>query len=136
MEHIFLKGMAIYSDDLPKGVDIVFNTNKSKDVGKLGAMKKMKKVAGDTGEEIIDSDNPFGSTIKPGGQRGALNIVNEEGDWDSWSKTISSQILSKQPVPLAKTQLNLALKQKQEEYDEIRALTNPVVKKQLLFSFR
>lgn len=131
----FLKGMAIYSDDLPKGVDIVFNTNKSKDVGKLGAMKKMKKVSGDTGEEIIDSDNPFGSTIKPGGQRGALNIVNEEGDWDSWSKTISSQILSKQPVPLAKTQLNLALKQKQEEYDEIMALTNPVVKKQLLLAF-
>ena len=131
----FLKGMAIYSDDLPKGVDIVFNTNKSKEVGKLGAMKKMKKVAGDTGEEIIDSDNPFGSTIKPGGQRGALNIVNEEGDWDSWSKTISSQILSKQTVPLAKTQLNLALKQKQEEYDEIMALTNPVVKKQLLLAF-
>jgi len=131
----FLKGMAIYSDDLPKGVDIVFNTNKSKDVGKFGVMKKMKKVAGDTGEEIIDSDNPFGSTIKPGGQRGALNIVNEEGDWDSWSKTISSQILSKQTVPLAKTQLNLALKQKQEEYDEIMALTNPVVKKQLLLAF-
>ncbi len=131
----FLKGMAIYSDDLPNGVDIVFNTNKSKEVGKLGAMKKMKKVAGDTGEEIIDSDNPFGSTIKPGGQRGALNIVNEEGDWETWTKTISSQILSKQTVPLAKTQLNLSLKQKQEEYDEIMALTNPVVKKQLLLAF-
>jgi len=131
----FLKGMAIYSDDLPKGVDIVFNTNKSKDVGKLGAMKKMKKVAGDDGEDIIDSDNPFGSTIKPGGQRGALNIVNEEGDWDTWSKTISSQILSKQTVPLAKNQLDLALKQKQEEYEEIASLTNPVVKKQLLLAF-
>lgn len=131
----FLKGMAIYSDDIPSGVDVVFNTNKSKDVGKMGAMKKMKEVADDTGEKIIDSDNPFGSTIKPGGQRGALNIVNEEGDWDTWSKTISSQILSKQTVPLAKTQLDLALKQKQEEYDEIMSLTNPVVKKQLLLAF-
>jgi len=129
----FLKGMAIYSDDLPKGVDIVFNTNKSKDVGKSGAMKKMKEIADDTGEKNIDPDNPFGSTIKR--QKGALNIVNEEGDWDTWSKTISSQILSKQTVPLAKAQLDLAFKQKQEEYDEIMSLTNPVVKKQLLLAF-
>lgn len=129
----FLKGMAIYSDDLPAGTDIVFNTNKSKDVGKMGAMKKMKKVTGENGEEIIDPDNPFGSTIKR--QKGALNVVNEEGDWDTWSKTISSQILSKQTVPLAKSQLELSLKQKQEEYDEIMSLTNPVVKKQLLIAF-
>ena len=131
----FLKGMAIYNDNMPAGVDIVFNTNKSKDVGKMDTMKKMKEVKDDTGQVIIDSDNPFGSTIKPGGQRGALNIVNEEGDWASWSKTISSQILSKQTVPLAKTQLDLALKQKQEEYEEIMSLTNPVVKKQLLLAF-
>ena len=131
----FLKGMAIYNDNMPAGVDIVFNTNKSKDVGKMDTMKKMKEVKDDTGQVIIDSDNPFGSTIKLGGQRGALNIVNEEGDWASWSKTISSQILSKQTVPLAKTQLDLALKQKQEEYEEIMSLTNPVVKKQLLLAF-
>lgn len=129
----FLKGMAVYSDDMPDGIDIVFNTNKSKDVGKMGAMKKMKKTKGDNDEEIIDLDNPFGSTIKR--QQGALNIVNEEGDWNEWSRTISSQILSKQTVPLAKTQLNLALKQKQEEYEEIMSLTNPVVKKQLLLAF-
>lgn len=129
----FLKGMAFYSDDMPEGIDIVFNTNKSKDVGKMGAMKKMKKTKGDNDEEIIDPDNPFGSTIKR--QQGALNIVNEEGDWNEWSRTISSQILSKQTVPLAKTQLNLSLKQKQEEYEEIMSLTNPVVKKQLLLAF-
>ena len=75
----------------------------------------------------------FGATIKR--QNGALNIVNEEGDWSKWSKTISSQVLSKQTVPVAKMQLNLALKQKQEEYEEIMALTNPVVKKQLLMAF-
>jgi biotin operon repressor len=126
----FIKGMAVYSDELPKGTDILFNTNKSKDVPMMGpknntVLKPMKD----------DPDNPFGATIKEGGRRGALNIVNEEGDWDEWSRTISSQVLSKQTTPLAKAQLNLALKQKQEEYDEIMALTNPVVKKQLLLAF-
>lgn len=127
----FLKGMAIYSDDMPPGVDVIFNTNKHNTGNKLDAMKKMKV----TKEGVIDPDNPFGSTIKEGGQRGALNIVNEEGDWESWSKTISSQVLSKQTVPLAKNQLDLALKQKQEEFDEIMALTNPVIQKQLLLAF-
>ena len=27
----YLKGMAVYSDDMPKGVDVIFNTNKTKD---------------------------------------------------------------------------------------------------------
>jgi len=130
----FLKGMAVYSDNIPDGVDVVFNTNKHDTGNKLDAMKKLK----------ADPDNPFGSTIKReinefgelvSAQRGALNIVNEEGDWERWSKTISSQVLSKQTVPLAKTQLNLALSQKKEEYDEIMSLTNPVVKKQLLTAF-
>jgi hypothetical protein len=121
----YLKGMAIYSDDIPDGIDIVYNTNKHNTGNKLDAMKKLKD----------DPDNPFGSTIKPNGQRGALNIVNEEGDWDLWSRTISSQILSKQTVPLAKKQLDLALKQKLEEYEEIMSLTNPIVKKQLLIAF-
>ena len=121
----YLKGMAIYSDDLPKGIDIRFNSNKSRTKNKLDALKKIKD----------DPDNPFGSSIKPGGQRGALNIVNEEGDWDRWSKTLSSQVLSKQTVPLAKKQLALAFDQKREEYDEISKLTNPVVKKQLLLAF-
>lgn len=119
----YLKGMAIYKDDMPDGIDIVFNTNKSNTGNKLDALKTLKD----------EPDNPFGSTIKR--QHGALNIVNEEGDWDKWSRTISSQVLSKQTVPLAKKQLGLALKQKQQEYDEIMQLTNPVIKKQLLNSF-
>ena len=127
----YLKGMAIYSDKMPDGVDVVFNTNKDNTGNKLDALKKMKKDM----DGNIDQDNPFGSTIKEGGQRGALNIVNEEGDWESWSKTISSQVLSKQTVPLAKRQLDLGLQEKQEEYSEIMSLTNPVVKKQLLLAF-
>ncbi len=121
----YLKGMAIYSDDLPSGTDIRFNTNKMDTGNKLDAMKKIKS----------DPDNPFGSSIKTFGQRGALNIVNEEGDWESWSKTLSSQILSKQTTPLAKRQLDLGFQEKKEEYDEIMSLTNPVVKKQLLLAF-
>jgi hypothetical protein len=129
----YLKGMAIYNDKMPIGVDIMFNTNKSKDVGKLGAMKKLKTTTDENGQTNIDSDSPFGATIKR--KSGALNIVNEEGDWSSWSKSISSQILSKQSVPLAKRQLDLSLKLKQEEFDEINKLTNPVVKRQLLQAF-
>ena len=119
----FLKGMAIYSDNMPKGADIVFNTKKFPTDNKLEAMKRLED----------DIDNPFKSTIKR--QKGAINLVNEEGDWETWSKTLSSQILSKQPVTLIRSQLNLSLKQKQEEFDEIMSLTNPVVKKKLLISF-
>ena len=121
----YLKGMAIYNDKMPDGVDIIFNSNKHDTGNKLDAMKKLKD----------DPDNPFGSTIKQNGQKGALNVVNEEGDWETWSKTLSSQILSKQPVPLAKKQLELGYQQKKEEYDDIMNLTNPVVKKQLLTEF-
>ena len=121
----FLKGMAIYNDNMPPGVDIIFNSNKHDTGNKLDAMKPLKD----------DPDNPFGATIKREGQRGAVNIVNEEGDWSTWSKTISSQMLSKQAVPVAEQQLNLALKQKKDEFAEIMSLTNPVVKQQLLNAF-
>ena len=121
----YLKGMAIYSDDMPDGVNIIFNTNKNDTGIKTDAMKVMKD----------DPDNPFGSTIKVDGQKGALNIVNEEGDWNNWSKTISSQVMSKQSPALAKQQLELAYQLKKEEYQEISSLTNPAVRKQLLISF-
>lgn len=134
----FLKGMAMYTDNIPNGVDIIFNTNKKigtplKSVNKdeEQVLKPMKKTL--TGE--IDSDNPFGSTIKEGGQRGVLNLVREEGDWFTWSKTLSSQMLSKQKTVLVKKQLDLTYNVKKEEFDEIMALTNPTVKKLLLESF-
>ena len=132
----YLKGMAMYSDDLPDGVDMVFNTNKSDKGDKLAAMKPQK---GDP-----DDPNPFGSAVRqitktnPDGTRtvtSALNIVNEEGDWTAWSNKLSSQMLSKQSVPLAKQQLGKRYDQKKAEYDEIMALTNPVVKRKLLEKF-
>lgn len=129
----YLKGMAHYSDDLPHGVDLVFNTNKSKTDNKLDAMKPLKD----------DADNPFGSIVrqrhyldKDGkSQLSAMNIVNEEGDWADWSRTLSSQVLSKQSPLLARRQLGFLQQQKQDSLDEIMALTNPVVKKKLLEAF-
>lgn len=131
----YLKGMAMYKDDLPDGVDVVFNTNKSDTGNKLDAMKPKKD----------DPDNPFGSVVRQIGERdkdgnlvkvtSALNIVNEEGDWGEWSKNLSSQMLSKQSPKLAKEQLDLTYKSKKDELDEILSLTNPAVRKKLLESY-
>lgn len=123
----YLKGMAVYANDLPDGVDIRFNTNKSKKEApsKLSVMKEMKS----------DPDNPFGAVIKPGGQRGALNIISEEGDWYNWSGKLSSQMLSKQPPSLAKKQLDITYDIKRNEFDDIMQLTNPTVRRKLLESF-
>jgi biotin operon repressor len=121
----YLKGMAMHTTDkMPAGVDIIYNTNKSKTTPKEDVFKKLKD----------DPDNPFGTVIKPNGQRRALNVVNEEGDWKEWSRNISSQILSKQSPALAKRQLDMALDAKKKEFDEIQSITNPVVKKRLLKS--
>lgn len=129
----YLKGMAVYGDpkDFPKGVDVIFNTNKKRGTAQEDVLKKLKRDA----DGNIDKDNPFGATIKPNGQRGAINKVNEEGDWDTWSRTLSSQFLSKQPPTLVKERINDTFNRLQREYDELNALTNPVVKKQLLSDF-
>lgn len=135
----YLKGMAIYSDNMPDGVDVIFNTNKKRGTPVTDVLKKIKD----------DPDNPFGSTIKDadqGGQYwytdkngkkklGLINKRSDEGDWSEWKDKVPSQFLSKQPLVLAKKQLNLAIADKQIEYDDICSLTNPTVKKRLLQSF-
>lgn len=133
----YLKGMAVYSDDMPDGVDVIFNTNKSKNTPKLETMKTIKD----------NPDNPFGSTIKEtGGQsywvddKGEkhLSVINkrsDEGDWGEWSREISAQFLSKQPQKLIDRQINESMQDKIAEFDEINSLTNPTVKKALLLSF-
>ena len=135
----YLKGMAMYANDLPDGVDIRFNTNKSrigedgKPINKLDTMKSFKKDI----DGNVDLTNPFGSEIKAGGQRGALNVINEESDWAEWSNkaNLSSQFLSKQSTDLAKRQLDLAYKILEDDFNERMALTNPVIKKDMLNSF-
>lgn len=121
----YLKGMAMHTiDKMPAGIDIIYNTSKPKGTDPKKVFKELKD----------DPDNPFGTVIKPNGQRRALNIVNEESDWKEWSRNISTQVLSKQSPALAKRQLDLALAEKQKAFDEIDAITNPVVKKRLLKS--
>ena len=132
----YLKGMAIYKDDIPDGYDVVFNTNKKNTGNKKDAMKKMET-------DPADENNRFGAQIKPGGQilddkgniKSVVNIVNEEGDWDGWSKSLASQMLSKQSDKLARSQLDMTYSSKKNEFEDIMALTNPSVKRKLLESF-
>lgn len=132
----YIKGMAVYSDDMPDGVDVVFNTNKKIGTSKLDVLKDIK----------ADPDNPFGSLIKAGGQsyyidkngKKQLSLINkraDEGDWDDWADALPSQFLGKQSLSMAKKQLNLAKADKLAEYDEICSLTNPTIKKHLLEKF-
>ena len=132
----YLKGMAMYSEDMPDGVDIIFNTNKRSGTPKLDVLKKIQN----------DPDNPFGAFIKAGGQShyiaedgteklSAINKLKEEGDWDKMSKNLSSQFLSKQPIKLIQTQLDLTYADAEDEFSEICSLTNPTVKKKLLMDF-
>ena len=132
----YLKGMCVYSDDLPKGIDVRFNTNKHLGTPVKDVLKTVKD----------DPSNPFGSLIKPNGQskyigedgKEHLSLINkraEEGDWGEWSNKLPSQFLAKQNISLIKKQIGLAQASKDEEFAEIKALTNPVVKKALLKSF-
>ena len=143
----YIKGMAVYSDDMPDGVDVIFNTNKKTGTPITKVLKEIKD----------DPDNPFGSAIKdadqggqywydpkngqrvsastPGAKLGLINKRADEGDWSDWKDALPSQFLSKQNINLAKKQLGLAQADKQEEFDEICALQNPTVKKHLLAKF-
>jgi predicted transcriptional regulator len=127
----YLKGMAIYGDpkDFPKGVDIIYNRPESKSVPKEDALKKMKM----TPDETDDPSFMFGSSVRR--QKGALNIVNEQGEWDKWKKTLSSQFLSKQPVTFIKDRLDDTIAGVKNEFDEINNMTNPIVKKYLMDKF-
>ena len=145
----YLKGMAVYSDDLPPGIDIRFNTNKNHDVPALGPKDNsvLKPLKSDPG-------NPFGASIKgvdddddlilaqrhyidENGERqlSAINIVKEEGDWNKYRKSLPSQLLAKQSPQLAKQQLDIKTKTVQKEYEDILTVTNPTVRKKLLDDF-
>lgn len=133
----YLKGMAMYSDDIPDGVDIVFNTNKKSGTDKMNVLKPIKD----------DPENPFGALIKANGQSeyidpkdgtkklSAINKLKEEGDWDTMSRNLSQQFLSKQPLSMIKKQLDLTYADREAEYSEIKSLTNPTVKKKMLMDF-
>lgn len=130
----YLKGMAVYSDNMPDGIDVIFNSNKT------SYEKALKDIKTD------DPINPFGSSIKPNGQsyyidkdgNRQLSLINKrasEGDWTDWTDALPSQFLSKQTRTLAKKQLALARADKQAEFDAIMELNNPTIKKYYLDKF-
>jgi orotate phosphoribosyltransferase-like protein len=132
----YLKGMAMYSDDLPDGVDIMFNTNKKSGTPMESVLKPITN----------DPNNPFGAYIKADGQSkyvgkdrkehlSAINKLKEEGDWDTMSRNLSSQFLSKQSKFLVKQQLDLTYKGYDDELSSILALENPTVRKKMLQDF-
>lgn len=136
----YLKGMAVYTDDLPDGIDVRFNTNKKLGTPLTKVLKEIKP----------DPDNPFGSLIKDADQGGQywytdpktgkkkLGLINkraDEGDWTQWKDSLPSQFLSKQSKVMAEKQLGIAKADKQAEFDEICSLTNPTVKKYYLNKF-
>lgn len=130
----FLKGMAVYDTTLPEGKDIQFFTNKAKPAsGDKHEVMKPMEVDFETGK--IDTKNPFGSYIKRQNDAKVVNIVNDAGDWDDWNRSLASQMLSKQPVALAKNQLAEVVSARRKELDEILSYNNPTVRKKLLESF-
>ena len=147
----YMKGMALYSNDLPDGVDIRFNTKKDPGTPIEKVLKPLKRTGylenGDPDPNSpIDKKNPFGATIKAGGQvyytdkdgnkkLSVINKVNEEGDWGNWDKTLASQFLSKQSFDLAKKQLNITYLNKQAEFNDIMSISNSEIRKKMLYSF-
>lgn len=151
----YAKGIAWYKDDIPDGYDVVINTNKHRGTPLINdadpnhqVLKKLKN----------DPNNPFGASVLPGvagtdddqfkcGQRkyidpktgeeklSVINKVNDAGKWGEWSKTLASQMLSKQPNALIKQQMEKKYKESKEEFDAIMALTNPAVKQKMLVDF-
>ena len=142
----YLKGMAVYGDpkEMPPGVDIVFNTSKHEGTPVLGdsdntVLKPMKK--DDTGK--IDATNPFGASFRQWeyedgngtSHTSPVNIVNDDTDWEGWKKNLSSQFLSKQLPQLAKRQLDIRYGEMTDEFEELKSITNPTLKRQLCEEF-
>ena len=149
----YAKGMAVYADDLPDGVDIRINSNKKRGAplgGDGGVLKNQNTVKID-GVEQVDAENPFAASIKDPrfrrmvqqhyiGKDGkehlsALNVVTEEGDWEKWSRNLPSQFLSKQAPALAKQQLDLEAQTREAKYDQISQITNPTLRRKMLMDF-
>lgn len=136
-DSMYMKGMAIYSDNVPDGYDVIYNTHYKEGSPKEKVFKPMKN----------DPDNPFGAVIKANGQShyedpktgkmklSAINKIKEEGDWTSQSRNLAAQFLSKQSWGLAKQQLDLDYGIRKDDFDEIMSYNNPNVKKKLLQSF-
>lgn len=131
-DDLYMKGMAAYTDSkFPKGIDVIYNITKPKGTPDDKVFKKMEVDP----KLTSDPERLFGTNLKPQGQSGALNIINEEGDWDTWSTNMSSQFLSKQPLNLIKERLGDTYNSLKKEYNELSQLTNPIVRRHLVEKF-
>lgn len=147
----YLKGVAVYADDLPDGIDIRVNSNKPKGTPLKSDDKDIETVFKRMKPDPV-TNNPFGASIEQDDDKlrftqvhyigkdgkphlSALNIVNEQGTWDEWARNLPAQFLSKQTVPLAQRQLNLDARMRKDDFNEIMSISNPAVKKNLLNSF-
>lgn len=144
----------IYNTNKKKGtpaIDPTAEYDAEKDVWSGKEVLKRMKINQKTGE--IDQDNPFGALIRgPKEVNGVitasgqyhykdadgndhlspLNKLRDEGDWSTWSRSLASQMLSKQSEELVKEQTGKSLRDRDEELDELMHLTNPVLKKKML----
>ena len=136
----YMKGMAHYSNKVPEGYDIIYNTNKTRD--------KEDKVFKEIDEKYMRDDvrpiDRFGAVItaqnkyvdKNGEEKqGVLNIMKEEGALNTYSSTLASQFLGKQTPALAKQQLALDYTKRAQDLEDIKSLTNNTLKQALLAPF-
>ena len=158
----YIKGMALYSDEIPDGYDILINSNKKRGTPLLpdengnGVLKPAEKNAVNpfgalikTGEREEYRDPETGEVVRitAGGQYeykdpktgkmklSPLNKTREEGDWNEWSDTLPSQFLAKQKTEFIQAQLNLSIADRKAELDEIMSLENPALRKKYLLDF-
>lgn len=141
----YAKGMAIYSENVPEGYDILVNSVKLREHGYKKSLKEFK-----------DSEtNPFGSTVvqtwmkdndgnyildKNGDKQvSAINVVgstpgdmHQEGVWSTWNRNTPAQFLGKQGYQLSKQQLQLKIKQAEDELADVMNYNNPTIKKKIL----
>ena len=147
----YLKGVAVYNDNLPKGIDIRYNVSKPSTMPLKSDNKEVETVFKRMKPDPV-TNNPFGASInqdddklkfvqvhyigKDGKEHlSALNIVNEQGTWNEWSRNLPAQFLSKQTIPLATKQLKLDARMRHDDFDEIMSISNAAVRKNLLNSF-
>ena len=152
----YIKGMAVYSDNMPDGIDVIFNTNKKTGTPMISSNKNDAQVLKPIKK---DPENPFGSAIKDADQGGQywydsktgkiwdannhvgekkLGLINKraaEGDWSEWKDCLPSQFLAKQSKQMVEKQLALAKATKEDEFDTYNSLTNPTIKKYYLNKF-
>ena len=160
----YLKGMAFYDDSIPKGKDIQVYSNKETrySLKKEGIEGALKEVKGDPnnpfgatitagGQRYFEKkDGKYIQTepdiyrLDDGKQKSIdgkhydlspINKLRDMGDWDNYAIRLSSQFLSKQPLKLINSQLDLTYKTKLDQFNGIMSLENKIVKQRLLNDF-